>query len=74
MLNIGRSEAIEPTRPFRVFVALMDKWEIGYPLSQALGYDTLVITMEANSDGADTTVAENVRRLCFERSMLLTHC
>jgi hypothetical protein len=30
---------VERQRPFKVFIALLDKWEIGGPLSRALALD-----------------------------------
>lgn len=29
------------SRPFKIFISLLDKWEIGSPLTEALIYDAL---------------------------------
>ena len=28
------------SRPFKIFISLLDKWEIGAPLTEVLAYDT----------------------------------
>ena len=35
------------TRPFKIFVSLLDKWEIGSPLTEVLIYDALLATQHA---------------------------
>ena len=44
------------TRPFKIYVSLLDKWEIGAPLTEALIYDALKSIkkyVDENSDGAE---------------------
>ena len=44
------------TRPFKIYVSLLDKWEIGAPLTEALIYDALKSIKkyaDENSDGAE---------------------
>ncbi|KZT08595.1 uncharacterized protein LAESUDRAFT_757319 [Laetiporus sulphureus 93-53] len=45
-----------PSRPYKIFVSLLDKWEIGFPLTEVLVYDAfkaLKATIEAGSDSGD---------------------
>lgn len=60
MLNIS-TNTLDSARPFRIFVSLLDRWEVGYPLSIALIYDALTIAMRVDQDGAvEDSVKENV--------------
>lgn len=34
-------EASEPQRPYKIFISLLDKWEIGYPLTDVIVEDAL---------------------------------
>jgi len=45
------------SRPFKIFISLLDKWEIGGPLTDALVYDSfkaieqlVQISMDGNND------------------------
>jgi hypothetical protein len=40
-------------RPFKIFIALLDKTEIGYPLSEALAFDALKIALQAEVSDAN---------------------
>jgi hypothetical protein len=52
---------LEATKPFRIFVSLLDRWEVGYPLSIALVHDAMDIAMSADhSKLRDETVRDNV--------------
>lgn len=41
------------TRPFKIYVSLLDKWEIGAPLTDVLIYDSLKAIKQALTDGKD---------------------
>lgn len=52
---------LEATKPFRIFVSLLDRWEVGYPLSIALVHEAINIAMIADqSETRDDPVRENV--------------
>lgn len=36
------SQEYSETRPFKIFISLLDKWEIGAPLTEVLIYDAFV--------------------------------
>jgi len=38
---ISPSEEYAESRPFKIFISLLDKWEIGTPLTEVLIYDAL---------------------------------
>jgi hypothetical protein len=43
-------------RPFKIFISLLDKWEIGAPLTNALIYDAFKAIkqlIDSGSDGAE---------------------
>jgi len=57
------SKDYSESRPFKIFVSLLDKWEIGAPLTQVLVYDALkAIKSLVNSspDGSDDVVSSLV--------------
>lgn len=44
------------SRPFKIFVSLLDKWEIGGPLTEVLVYNAFKAikgSVEANPDNAE---------------------
>jgi hypothetical protein len=42
------------SRPFKIFISLLDKWEIGSPLTEALVYDAFkAIKQLVDSGGAE---------------------
>lgn len=41
------------SRPFKVFVSLLDKWEVGLPLTEVLIYDTFKALRKALESGQD---------------------
>lgn len=49
---LSQSEMISPSgeyaesRPFKIFISLLDKWEIGAPLTEALVYDAFKAVMD----------------------------
>jgi hypothetical protein len=55
---------VDSTKPFRIFVSLLDRWEVGYPLSIALVYDALTIAMTVDqAETGDKTIHDNVSQL-----------
>lgn len=51
----------EATMPFRTFVSLLDRWEVGYPLSVYLVHHAMHIAMTADkTENRDDTVRDNV--------------
>jgi hypothetical protein len=48
----------DPYQSYKVFVALLDKWEIGYPLSQAFALDSLAeLYASKGLEGEEDTVS-----------------
>jgi hypothetical protein len=59
---------LDSARPFRIFVSLLDRWEVGYPLSMALVYDALTVAMQVDQNGGvEEIIKENVRCCHLER-------
>lgn len=68
-----RTNTLDSARPFRIFVSLLDRWEVGYPLSMALVYDALNVAMQVDQNGGvEEVIKENVRccHLRREKSIL----
>ena len=42
---ISPSGEYAESRPFKIFISLLDKWEIGAPLTEALVYDAFKAVM-----------------------------
>lgn len=42
------------SRPFKIFISLLDKWEIGSPLTEALVYDALKAIRQHMTAGLET--------------------
>ena len=42
---ISPSGEYSESRPFKIFISLLDKWEIGEPLTEALVYDAFKAVM-----------------------------
>ena len=42
------------SRPFKIFISLLDKWEIGLPLTEVLVYDAFKALRKALDSGPDT--------------------
>lgn len=61
-------EASEPQRPYRIFISLLDKYEIGYALTDVLVLDALG-ALEAAIPSGDP---DNVGRLSFFRPLHLS--
>jgi hypothetical protein len=61
-------EASEPQRPYRIFISLLDKYEIGYALTDVLVLDALGALEAAISSGDP----DNVGRLSFFRPLHLS--
>lgn len=49
------------SRPFKIFISLLDKWEIGAPLTQALAYDSFKAIKHLGDHASDSS--EDVRLL-----------
>jgi hypothetical protein len=47
----------EPQRPYKVFISLLDKWEIGYPLTDVLVEDALRALKLSLDNGHDPDVS-----------------
>ena len=43
---ISPSGEYAESRPFKIFISLLDKWEIGAPLTEALVYDAFKAIMD----------------------------
>ena len=53
-------------RPFKIFISLLDKWEIGAPLTEVLVYDSFRAIKQHMGKPAES--AEDVRQsLCLHR-------
>lgn len=51
------------SRPFKIFVSLLDKWEIGGPVTDALIYDVFKAVkshVDSNPDGAEDVSATDL--------------
>ena len=53
------SSEYSATRPFKVYISLLDKWEIGAPLTEVLIYDALKSVKSSVKDSTDS--GEDVR-------------
>lgn len=42
------------SRPFKIFISLLDKWEIGAPLTEVLVYDALIAVKNLTEHPVDT--------------------
>lgn len=57
------SQEYSQSRPFKIFISLLDKYEIGLPLTETLVYDALKslrALLQSGTDGGD-----DVRRPFF---------
>ncbi|OBZ78644.1 Protein dopey-1 [Grifola frondosa] len=43
-----------PSRPFKIFISLLDKWEIGSPLTEVLIFDAFKAIKKSLDSGSDT--------------------
>ncbi len=50
--------AREPNLPFKVYIALLDKWEIGYAVSEALALRALEILREGMGAAAGKSLSQ----------------
>ena len=41
------------SRPFKIFISLLDKWEVGLPLTEVLIYDAFKALRKALESGQD---------------------
>lgn len=47
------SPEYSPSRPFKIFISLLDKWEIGSPLTEALVFDSFRALKQGIESGTD---------------------
>lgn len=50
------------SRPFKIFVSLLDKWEVGGPLTEVLVYNALKVIekrVEAETESSEDVSSEN---------------
>lgn len=59
---VSPSVEYSESRPFKIFVSLLDKWEIGGPLTEVLVYNALK-AIEKHVE-AETESSEDVSPLC----------
>jgi hypothetical protein len=43
------------SRPFKIFISLLDKWEIGAPLTQVLVYDSFKAIKHLGDEASDNS-------------------
>jgi hypothetical protein len=56
------------SRPFKIFISLLDKWEIGAPLTQVLVYDSFEAVKHLCDNASESS--EDVRSLLLSQSLL----
>jgi len=64
---ISPSEEYAESRPFKIFISLLDKWEIGTPLTEVLIYDALKAAkhlMEHPMDSSEDVREQVCRSIC----------
>ena len=52
------------SRPFKIFVSLLDKWEVGGPLTEVLVYNALKVIekrVEAETESSEDVSSKNPR-------------
>lgn len=66
--TLGSTPGAPSSRPFKVFIALLDKWEIGHPLSERIAYDAFVVLYRAHehANPADVENIEVLTRSLFD--------
>ena len=47
------SPEYSPSRPFKIFISLLDKWEIGSPLTEVLVFDAFRAVKQGVESGVD---------------------
>lgn len=47
------SAEYSPSRPFKIYISLLDKWEIGQPLTEVLVFDAFKAAKRAVESGLD---------------------
>lgn len=55
------------SRPFKIFISLLDKWEIGAPLTETLVFDSFkaIKHLIESADGAEDVPSSPLPRLFF---------
>lgn len=59
-------------RPFKIFISLLDKWEIGSPLTDVLVYDAFKAIRKALESGSES--CDDVRPSVIPISSLGNEC
>jgi hypothetical protein len=57
---VSPSKEYAESRPFKIFISLLDKWEIGAPLTEVLVYDALIAIKKLTEHPVDS--GEDVSR------------
>lgn len=62
-MDAQSSDTVDRQRPFKIFISLLDKWEIGSPLTEALVLDAFAAlqTSLRPNDDHDEVSAESYR-------------
>jgi hypothetical protein len=62
----GLAVNAERQRPFKIIISLLDKWEIGFPLTEAIVLDAFgAIQVGLESEGADEVLLDlHPNRIC----------
>jgi hypothetical protein len=58
------------SRPFKIFISLLDKWEIGGPLTEILVYDSFKAIMQlvhGSTDGGNDVRSIHLRAVPLKR-------
>lgn len=67
MRNVS-PDSVEPQRPYRIFISLLDKWEIGYSLTNALILDALkALKAASETSGLGSEVNTHIWLVIFLR-------
>ena len=56
------------SRPFKIFISLLDKWEIGGPLTQVLVYDSFKAVKHLAENASESS--EDVRSFPLPLSLI----
>lgn len=65
---VNPSAEYSESRPFKIFVSLLDKWEVGGPLTEVLVYNALKAIekhVETDTEGSEDVRPEMALRRAF---------
>jgi len=65
---ISPSGEYSESRPFKIFISLLDKWEIGAPLTQVIVYDSFKAIKRLSDSASESS--EDVRLFLLSQSLL----